>query len=112
MGEITVTVSGPIGCGKSAIAGEIEIALKAIGVPVRFTDEREWQSEKNRTHADWAADLDMYQPNVVIAEKIEKRAECEHAFQGWRTFEDGNGGEQVCNKCGLGALAWTLREAP
>ena len=33
-GEVLVTVAGFTGCGKSAIAGEIEIAMKAIGVPV------------------------------------------------------------------------------
>ncbi|EOA5255079.1 ead/Ea22-like family protein, partial [Escherichia coli] len=33
-GEVLVVVSGFTGCGKSAIAGEIEIAMKSIGVPV------------------------------------------------------------------------------
>jgi hypothetical protein len=33
---------------------------------------------------------------------------CDHDFKGWREFEDGRGGEQVCTKCGLGAMAWTL----
>ena len=33
---------------------------------------------------------------------------CKHDFQGWRTFPDGNGGEQFCSKCGMGAQAWTL----
>lgn len=34
--------------------------------------------------------------------------ECEHHFGGWREFDDGCGGETVCAKCGLGALAYTL----
>ena len=34
---------------------------------------------------------------------------CNHDFQGWRDFPDGNGGEQVCVKCGIGAMAHTLR---
>ena len=34
---------------------------------------------------------------------------CEHEFGGWREFEDGRGGEQFCQKCGYGAMAWTLR---
>lgn len=72
MGEVTVTVSGPVGCGKSAIAGEIEIALLALGVPVRFADPAAMQSEKNMTHADWTGYLEMYQPSVVIGEKIVK----------------------------------------
>lgn len=28
---------------------------------------------------------------------------CDHDFAGWRAFEDGLGGEQVCTKCGAGA---------
>lgn len=34
--------------------------------------------------------------------------DCEHEWGGWREFEDGRGGEQVCKKCGLGAMAHTL----
>ena len=34
---------------------------------------------------------------------------CEHDFQGWRDHPDGRGGEQVCAKCGIGAMAWSLR---
>lgn len=71
MSEITVTVSGPVGCGKSAIAGEIEIAMKAVGVPVRFADERGAASEKGMTGADWTGYLDMYKPSVVIVETID-----------------------------------------
>lgn len=34
---------------------------------------------------------------------------CEHDFQGWREFE--GGGEQVCKRCGMGAMSHTLRTA-
>jgi hypothetical protein len=34
---------------------------------------------------------------------------CEHDFKGWREFEDGRGGEQVCTKCGMGAMEHSLR---
>ena len=37
---------------------------------------------------------------------------CQHEFEGWREFEDGNGGEAVCKHCGLGAMAFTLRTGP
>ncbi|MFP4004311.1 MAG: hypothetical protein ACLFV8_11090, partial [Alphaproteobacteria bacterium] len=37
---------------------------------------------------------------------------CEHDFKGWREFEDGNGGEQVCARCGMGAMTHSLRVAP
>jgi hypothetical protein len=33
---------------------------------------------------------------------------CDHDFTGWREFEDGHGGEQVCSKCGMGAMAYSL----
>lgn len=37
---------------------------------------------------------------------------CKHDFFGpgsmERAFEDGNGSERVCAKCGLGAMAFTL----
>lgn len=32
-------------------------------------------------------------------------ADCAHEFRGWRTFADGRGGEQVCVRCGIGAMA-------
>lgn len=70
MNEITVTVSGPVGCGKSAIVGEIEIALRAIGVPVRHADPKADLSEKNMTGADWQGYLEMYQPRVVLVETL------------------------------------------
>ncbi len=33
---------------------------------------------------------------------------CKHEFGGWRDFEDGSGGEQFCQKCGLGAMAHSM----
>ena len=62
---VTVTVSGLTGSGKSAICGEIEIALKAIGLVVRWPDG---DDEKRRTHADWHSALDLYKPEVLIQE--------------------------------------------
>jgi Mrp family chromosome partitioning ATPase len=38
MPEVLVTVSGLTGSGKSAVASEIEIALRAIGVRVTWAD--------------------------------------------------------------------------
>ncbi|WP_263769066.1 ead/Ea22-like family protein [Escherichia coli] len=64
-GEVLVVVSGFTGCGKSAIAGEIEIAMKAIGVPVKWTNG---DAEKRMTGADWLTALEMYKPTVRIVE--------------------------------------------
>ena len=34
---------------------------------------------------------------------------CEHEFDGWRDFEDGHGGEQFCQRCGMGAMGHSMR---
>lgn len=80
---IKITVSGPVGCGKSAIAGEIEIAMKALGVPVQYRDAAAARSEKNMTGADWQSYLEMYQPMVTIVEAIERKT----APTRWQKFK-------------------------
>lgn len=65
---VTVTISGPTGCGKSAIYGELEIALLAMGIPVTHANPAEAMSEKRLTHSDWAGALEMYKPSVVLVE--------------------------------------------
>ncbi|EDA3155335.1 ead/Ea22-like family protein, partial [Salmonella enterica subsp. enterica] len=69
--EVLVVVSGFTGCGKSAIAGEIEIAMKAIGVPVNWTNG---DVEKRMTGADWLTAIEMYKPTVRIVEVNVPRA--------------------------------------
>jgi hypothetical protein len=63
MSKITVTVSGETGSGKSAIAGEIEIALKAIGVPVVMAER------DTMVVADYQQWIDLYKPEVTIVEQ-------------------------------------------
>ncbi|EJC4927159.1 ead/Ea22-like family protein [Escherichia coli] len=70
-GEVLVVVSGFTGCGKSAIAGEIEIAMKAIGVPVQWTNG---DAEKHMTGADWLTAIEMCKPTVRIVEVNVPRA--------------------------------------
>ncbi|HIH9440297.1 TPA: hypothetical protein ACYU60_002204 [Klebsiella variicola subsp. variicola] len=70
-GEVLVTVAGFTGCGKSAIAGEIEIAMKAIGLPVTWANG---DSEKRMTGADWLTAIEMYKPTVRIVEVNTPRA--------------------------------------
>ena len=86
-GEVLVVVSGFTGCGKSAIAGEIEIAMKAIGVPVQWTNG---DAEKRMTGADWLTAIEMYKPTVRIVEVNVPRA------AGIRT--KGDAGEQSDEK--------------
>ncbi|WP_024355076.1 hypothetical protein [Brevundimonas naejangsanensis] len=64
---VHVEVSGLTGSGKSAVMGEIEIALKALGLKVEHGPD--FQAEKNGTHADWQQALDLYQPTVVLTER-------------------------------------------
>lgn len=33
---------------------------------------------------------------------------CEHNFQGWREFPEGNGGETFCQRCGMGAMSHSM----
>ena len=66
-GVVYVTVSGLTGTGKSAVMGEIEIALNAIGLTVEH--DADFQSEKNMTHADWQEALDLYKPRVKLVER-------------------------------------------
>lgn len=65
MSTVHIHIVGPVGSGKSALAGEIEILCKALGLDVSWPDG---QSEKNMTGADWQHALDMYRPTVVIHE--------------------------------------------
>lgn len=71
-GHVYVEVSGLTGTGKSAVMGEIEIALKALGLTVEH--DADFQAEKNGTHADWQAALDLYRPTVVLRERNFSRA--------------------------------------
>ena len=64
--HVYVRVSGLTGSGKSAVAGEIEIAMRAIGLDVEWVDSK---SEKRLTHADYTSALELYRPKVRIFEK-------------------------------------------
>jgi hypothetical protein len=63
--KVTITVSGQTGTGKSAICGEIEIALKAVGVNVIWPGGR--VNREHWTHGNeyW---IDLYKPEVEIVE--------------------------------------------
>lgn len=66
-GVVYVEVSGLTGTGKSAVLGEIEIALRALGLTVEH--DADFQAEKNATHADWQEALDLYRPTVCLRER-------------------------------------------
>lgn len=62
---VQVLVSGPVGCGKSALVEEIAIALKAIGVEVGFADPRAVQSERNMD-GDHIRSLEIYRADIRV----------------------------------------------
>lgn len=69
MSEVTVTISGPVGSGKSAIYFEIMIALKALGIEVVHGDPDAAQTEINMGFGDTHGALEMYQPRVTLFER-------------------------------------------
>lgn len=81
-GHVYVYVSGLTGSGKSAVAGEIEIAMRAIGLDVEWVDS---ESEKHLTHADYTSALELYRPKVRIFEKnISRTAPPAPSVPGWQ----------------------------
>lgn len=55
---------------------------------------------------------EVMKPSDVFIHLTPKADACKHDFKGYREFADGNGGEAVCTKCGIGAMEWTLRVGP
>lgn len=45
---------------------------------------------------------------ICVCGQSHEAKTCKHDFQGWREFTDGRGGEAVCTKCGMGAMAHSL----
>lgn len=67
MANVTITVSGPVGSGKSALCKEIEILCRALGVPCVWEGGRE---ECNLVGGDSYNELAMYQPCVTLREVL------------------------------------------
>jgi len=71
MAEVTITVAGPVGSGKSKLLAEICATLAALKVPYRFADDSTRQgatADMHEGHVDWIA---LYQPTVVLVEVCE-----------------------------------------
>lgn len=68
----------------------------------------------NGTRKYWNGLLQEMRPCIdccsdgVFLHRTPKPDACDHDFKGFRAFSDGNGGEQVCSKCGMGAMAYSL----
>lgn len=96
-GEVLVMVSGLTGSGKSAVAGEIEILCKALGLEVEWVDSEE---EKRLTHSDWTEALELYKPRVRIVEVNIPRAQA------------GDAEVRPCETCGPDGIMATDGSGP
>ena len=73
MSEVTITVSGSTGSGKSKILAEICATLRAIGVPYCFGDaatKSGVESDMQEGHVDW---IELYKPTAILLEVNEPR---------------------------------------
>lgn len=76
--EISITLSGPIGAGKTALMIEIAEHLKSFGLSVQFTDPNMVESEKRMMPFDTSRERFEYlagacgHPLVTLREVISK----------------------------------------
>ena len=68
MARVTVTVSGPTGSGKSRVALEIEVALKAAGVKVEWSDVDGLRQMEAEAHSEATGGWQPDMPEVVLQE--------------------------------------------
>lgn len=68
MTELTLTISGDVGSGKSALIGEIEILLRALKIPFRHEKPEDAAYERRMANGDWITELERLQPSVVLVE--------------------------------------------
>lgn len=66
--EITVTVSGKVGSGKSALVLGLESMLHQQGIEVRYSDQIAARYESSMIGKDWPEELQMYKPSVTLVE--------------------------------------------
>ena len=68
MPRVIVTVSGPTGSGKSRIALEIEIALKAAGIKVEWSDIDGQRQMEAEAHSEASGGWQPEMPAVLLQE--------------------------------------------
>lgn len=72
----------------------------------------EWVDGGIKGGTDWRpglADVIKHRLDRLNSIFIHVEPKCEHELHGWRDHADGHGGEQYCKKCGMGAMAISLR---
>jgi adenylylsulfate kinase-like enzyme len=68
---VTVTISGPVGCGKTAVYVEVFIALKSMGLEIVHEDEDGFNSEINSGMGDSHDILTTFKPLIIMVEKVD-----------------------------------------
>ncbi len=72
MNKVNITISGPVGSGKSALYAELVVALTALGLPIEHQDLKAWNAEMNSGAFTEAQNmLEMYKPTVVLSETVD-----------------------------------------
>jgi Mrp family chromosome partitioning ATPase len=66
--RVTVTVSGPTGSGKSHIALEIEVALRAAGIKVAWSDIDGQRQMEAEAHSEATGGWQPEMPEVLLQE--------------------------------------------
>ena len=65
--EVKVIIAGPVGAGKSAVAGLLANALRFINAPFHWGEEPD---EVNLTGGDWVTQLKASEPKITIVEQV------------------------------------------
>lgn len=68
--RVVVTVSGPTGVGKSRIAHEIHVALKAAGVAVEWADIDDQRQAEAEAHSEATGGWQPDMPASVLLQEI------------------------------------------
>lgn len=67
---VVVTISGPVGSGKSRIAHEILVALRAAGVQISFGDLDDARGAEAEAHAEATGGYQPDLPVVLLQEMV------------------------------------------
>lgn len=66
-----------------------------------YTPDSNPHNARTKAHSDFAA-----------AFEAARSPNCKHEFAGWRSIAGGQGGERFCQKCGIGAMGWSMEFLP
>lgn len=67
---VVVTVSGQVGVGKSRVCLEIEIALRAVGCAISWTDADDERAAHEEARAEAEAGWQPFLPGRVIIQEV------------------------------------------